>query len=130
MTSFSPVWEFYGAVARGDVEGVVATLHADVSWTEAEGFPYYSGVWRSPAEVVEKLLIPLNRDWNDFSAKPSGHIEQDDRIVVFGTYSATAKKTGKPMRASFAHLWTIRDDKIASFQMYADTALVAAALRD
>ena len=129
MTTFESVWAFYDAVARGDVDAVLDTLHADLSWTEAEGFPYYSGTWHSPGEVVQKLLVPLSQDWDGFSAKPSGHLAQDDRIVVFGAYSGTAKKTGKTMRASFAHLWKVRDGKIASFTMYSDTALVQAALR-
>jgi ketosteroid isomerase-like protein len=37
---------FYAAVARADVPGVVALLHPNLYWTEAEGFPYYSGTWR------------------------------------------------------------------------------------
>ena len=34
----------YDAFARGDVPAVLAVLGPDVSWTEAEGFPY-GGVW-------------------------------------------------------------------------------------
>lgn len=30
----------YDASARGDVPAVLAVLAPDVSWTEAEGFPY------------------------------------------------------------------------------------------
>jgi uncharacterized protein len=127
---YEPVWAFYDAVARGDVDGVLATLHSDLAWTEAEGFPYYSGTWHSPGEVVEKLLVPLSRDWKEFSATPADHIAQGDRVVVLGHYSGTAKATGKSMRAAFAHVWRVRDDKIASFDMYSDTALVRAALQD
>ena len=128
MSKSTPVWDFYGAVARGDVDGVLATLNSDLTWTEAEGFPYFSGTWRTPQEVVEKLLVPLSRDWDAFSARPLDHIERDDRIVVFGEYSGRAKATGKSMRAAFAHLWRVRDGKIVSFDMYSDTALVRAAL--
>jgi len=52
---------FYTAVSRDDVSGVVSLLHPDLHWTEAEGFPYYSGTWRTPKEVVENLLVPLTR---------------------------------------------------------------------
>lgn len=129
MPGFEPVWAFYRAVANGDVDGVLATLHSDLAWTEAEGFPYFSGTWRSPAEVVEKLLIPLARDWEEFSATPHHHLFHNDRIVVFGAYSGKARKTGKSFRAAFAHLWRVRGGKIESFNMYADTALVQDALR-
>lgn len=129
MSEYEPVWAFYRAVASGDVDGVLATLHSDLAWTETEGFPYFSGTWHSPTEVVEKLLIPLARDWEDFSATPHDHLAQGDRIVVFGAYAGRARQTQKSFRATFAHLWRVRDGKVASFDMYADTALIQAALR-
>jgi ketosteroid isomerase-like protein len=58
---------FYAAVSRGDVPEVIGLLRPDLHWTEAEGFPYYSGTWRTPQEVVDKLLVPLMRDWDNFS---------------------------------------------------------------
>jgi len=48
---------FYAAVSRADVPTIVGLLHPDLHWTEAEGFPYYSGTWRHPQEVVDKLLV-------------------------------------------------------------------------
>lgn len=54
----------YAAVSRGDVPEVIGLLHPDLHWTEAEGFPYYSGTWRTPQEVVDKLLVRLMRDWD------------------------------------------------------------------
>jgi hypothetical protein len=91
---------FYKAVAQGDVAGVVATLRPDVRWTEAEGFPYYSGTWHSPQEVVEKLLVPLSRDWSEFAATASEYLEDGERVVTFGVYSGVYKVTGKRMRAA------------------------------
>ena len=119
---------FYSALAHGDIAKVLDLLHPDLSWTEAEGFPYYSGTWRSPQEIVDKLLIPLDRDWDDFAATPQDFIESGDRAVAVGFYSGTAKATGKSMRAPFAHVWSVRDGKLASFDMHTDTVLVRAAL--
>ena len=34
------VREIYAAFARGDLSAVLAALAPNVSWTEAEGFPY------------------------------------------------------------------------------------------
>lgn len=120
---------FYAAVAQGDVPGVVNALHPDLTWTEAEGFPYYSGTWNSPQEVVEKLLIPLAKDWNDFSVVADAFVRDGDVVVSFGAYAGVAKVTGKPMRAPFAHRWHVRDGKLAQFDMYTDTWLVREALR-
>jgi uncharacterized protein len=120
---------FYDALGRGDVPGVLARLHDNLEWTEAQGFPYYSGTWRSPQEVLEKLLVPLSRDWEGFSAKARDFIAQGDRVVSLGEYSGTFKATGKSMTAPFAHVWTVRDGRLARFDMYTDTAKVLEALK-
>lgn len=120
---------FYTAVAQGDVPGVVALLHPELEWTEAEGFPYYTGTWRQPADVVEKLLVPLMRDWDDFSAVADDFIVEGDRVVSLGAYGGTSKATGKTMRAPFAHVWRVADGKLKRFDMYTDTLLVDRALR-
>lgn len=120
---------FYDALGRGDVPGVLARLHDNLEWTEARGFPYYSGTWRSPQEVLDKLLVPLSRDWDGFSARARDFITQGDRVVTLGEYSGTFKATGKSMTASFAHVWTVRDGRLARFDMYTDTAKVLEALK-
>jgi ketosteroid isomerase-like protein len=119
---------FYAAIAAADVPGVVGLLHRDLEWTEAEGFPYYSGTWRQPQDVVEKLLVPLMRDWDDFAATPLEFVADGDRVITLGVYSGTSKATGKAMRAPFAHAWRVVDDKLKRFDMYTDTLLVQRAL--
>ena len=119
---------FYTAVSRGDVPGIVGLLHPDLAWTEAEGFPYYSGTWRSPQEVVDKLLVPLMRDWDEFSAVADDFIVEDHRVVSLGAYAGISRTKGARMRAPFAHVWRIADGKLARFDMYTDTLLVRRAL--
>jgi ketosteroid isomerase-like protein len=119
---------FYAAVSRGDVPGVVGLLHPDLHWTEAEGFPYYSGTWRSPQEVVEKLLAPLMRDWDKFSVVADDFVAEGNRVVSLGAYAGINKATGKAMRAPFAHIWRIADGKLGQFDMYTDTLLVRRAM--
>ncbi len=118
------VKNFYQFVASGNASGVLSLLHDDLHWTEAEGFPYYSGTWRKPQDVVERLLVPLMRDWSDFSAKADDYMADGERVVAFGVYAGTAKATGKSMRVPFAHLWRVRDHKITHFDMFTDTLLV------
>ena len=122
------VKSFYASVSRGDVPGVVALLHPDLHWTEAEGFPYYSGTWRHPQDVVEKLLKPLVRDWDSFSAEADDFIVEGDRVVSLGVYTGINKATKKAMRSPFAHVWRLADGKLASFDMYTDTFLVRQAM--
>lgn len=129
-TAIDIVRGFYDALGRGDVTGVLGRLHDKLEWTEAERFPYYSGTWRSPQEVLDKLLVPLTRDWDGFSAKVHDFIAEGGRVVSLGVYSGTFKATGKSMTSPFAHVWTVRDGRLASFNMYTDTAKVLEALKD
>lgn len=119
---------FYDALGRGDVAAVLSLLDPSVEWTEAERFPYYSGTWHGPQAVVDNLLVPLSQDWHDFSAKPEEFIADGDRVVALGTYAGTSKKTGRSFSSAFAHVWTVRGDKLAKFNMHADTAKVLEAL--
>ena len=120
---------FYDAVSRADAVEVVGLLHADLHWTEAEGFPYYSGTWRQPQDVLDKLLVPLVHDWDNFSAVADDFIVEGDRVVSLGAYSGVNKATGKAMRAPFAHVWRVADDKLARFDMYTDTLLIDRAMQ-
>lgn len=120
---------FYSAIAQGDVPGVLGLLHPQLEWTEAEGFPYYSGTWTRPQDVVEKLLAPLLRDWDNFSAVADDFLVEGDRVVSLGAYAGVSKATGKAMRAPFAHVWRVADGKLKRFDMYADTLLVARAMQ-
>jgi ketosteroid isomerase-like protein len=118
------VKRFYEALARGDVPTIMELLGSDIAWTEAERFPYYAGTWRTPQQVADRLLLPIARDWDGFSATPERYIGEGERVVAFGAYAGTYKATGQAMSAPFAHLWTVRGDQIVGFVQYTDTAKV------
>ena len=123
-----PVRRFYDALRSGDVATVLDLLDPQVQWTEAASFPYYSGTWSGPSAVVNNLLIPLARDWEDFFATAHEFIASDDRVVSLGLYTGKFKKTGRAIKVPFAHVWTVRDGKLARFDMYTDTAKVLEAV--
>jgi len=64
MPPIETVRMFYNALERGDAPGALSLLAQRLEWTEAEGFPYYSGIWRSPQEVLTNLLARLKMDWD------------------------------------------------------------------
>jgi ketosteroid isomerase-like protein len=129
MNPLAVVQDFYAALGRGDVAAVLGLLDPQVEWTEAECFPYYNGTWHGPQAVLDNLLKPLAQDWNDFSATPENFLVDGNRVVTFGIYAGKYKQTGKSMTAPFAHLWTVRGGKLASFLMYTDTAKILEALQ-
>ncbi len=121
--------KFYAALSTGDIPTILTILDPDLEWTEAERFPYYGGTWRSPQAVIDNLLLPISRDWEDFSAKVVDFIAQANRIVAFGNYSGTYKQTGHFMSSPFAPVWRARNGGLSHFAQYTDTAKVLEALR-
>lgn len=120
---------FYVALGQGDVSAVLALLTPDARWTEAEGFPYYSGTWIGPDAVRDNLLVPVARDWADFKATPEDFLVQGDRVVSLGLYTGIFKRSGRSVAAKFAHVWTTAGSQISGFEMYTDTAKVREAMQ-
>lgn len=118
----------YAAFAKGDVPAVLGVMDADISWTEAEGFPY-AGTYHGPNAVLENVFMRLGTEWDGFAAVPAEFIDGGDTVVALGKYSGTYKATGKSFQADFAHVWKFRDGKASRFTQYTDTLLVNRALQ-
>ena len=118
------VRRFYEALGRGDVLAAVGMLAPSLDWTEAERFPYHGGTWHTPQAVLEGLFAPLEREWEDFSARPESYVAEGERVVSLGAYGGRHRKTGRSLAAPFAHVWTVREGKIVGFVQYTDTAKV------
>lgn len=129
MLPLAVVKSFYEALGRGDVSAVVALFADKIEWTEAKGFPYHKGTWRTSQEVVDNLFIPLGRDWDGFSACPTAFVSEADGVVAFGTYGGINRASGRALNAPFAHHWHVVDGRVTSFVQYTDTALVLEAIR-
>jgi ketosteroid isomerase-like protein len=121
------VRSLYDAFARGDVPTVLGAFAPDLNWTEAEGFPH-GGTYTGPQAVLENVFKPLGSEWAPFAIAPERFIAEGDIVVSLGQYSGTYKASGKQFTAPYAHVWTVRDGKIARFQQFTDTAVVQKAL--
>ena len=128
MAPIEIVRSFYDALRRGNIPSLVALLSDDLAWTEAEGFPYFSGTWRCPQEVVEKLLVPLSTEWAEFSADAESFVGEAGNVVAFGAYRGLNRATGRKLLVPFAHRWRVIDGRISNFTQYTDTLLVKRAM--
>ena len=106
---------------------LMAALAPDATWTEAAGFPY-AGTYTGPAEIFDQVFRRLASEWVGYKADVHTYLADGDRVAAFGVYSGTYAKTGKSMRATFAHLYRLRDGKILSMEQYVDSAMVQQAI--
>lgn len=118
----------YEAFARGDLDAVVADMHPEIEWHQAQGLPH-GGVYRGLAEVRRAIFDPLAESWwDEFHADPDEFLEAGEHVVVLGRYTGRAKGTGKPLDVPFVHVWSFRDGKAVRFRQFLDTEGWVAAL--
>jgi ketosteroid isomerase-like protein len=121
------VRSFYETIEGGDLPGGLALLARDAVWIETAGHPY-GGVYRGPENVRDGIFARIAADWNGFAFAVDHVLDGGDAVVGIGTYSATSKATGKPMRARVVHVFRVRDGRIVEFEQFADTHSVREAL--
>jgi ketosteroid isomerase-like protein len=102
-------------------------LAPDATWTEAAGFPY-AGTYTGPEQIFANVFHKLATEWVGYQAEVDTYLADGDRVAAFGVYSGTYRKSGKAMRASFAHLYRLKDGKIVSMEQYVDSAIVQQAM--
>src|SRR5436190_5699363 len=124
MTNVAIIQGLYNSFASGDVPAVLGAMAANISWTEAEGFPY-GGTYVGPNDILANVFMKFATEWEGFAAVPDSFIDGDDMIVALGTYSGKYLKTGKTTNVPFAHVWTVKDGSIVKFVQYADTLKLA-----
>jgi len=117
----------YDAFAAGDVDTVLANFTEDIQWSEAENFIYDYGEPLVGADaVVEGVFAKLGSEWEYWNLEEKEFFDVgEDRVLVTGRYQAKNKASGKELDAQFAHVWTLRDTLVLSFQQYTDTKQAA-----
>ena len=112
----------YEAFDRGDMDGVVADLHPEIAWHQAQGLPH-GGLYEGIDAVRKNVFDPLDEEWwDEFRAVPSEFLEAGEQVVVVGRYQGTAKASGKQLDVPFVHIWTMEGAKAIRFRQFLDTA--------
>jgi len=124
------VKKLYNAFAEGDVETVMAGFAEDIEWNEAENFVYSDGnPYVGGAAIGEGVFARLGSEWEYWNLENLQIFNVDTNMVLAtGRYKALNKASGKELDAQFAHLWTLRDSLVSSFQQYTDTKQAAEAV--
>jgi uncharacterized protein len=117
----------YDAFARHDAAAMVALLDDEVEWKQADGF-LYAGTYVGPQAVLNNVWMPMGTEWFDWTPVPDRVVAEGATVMTTGTYTATHRTTGKPMRARFAHWFELRDGLIIRMEQVVDTAMVNQAL--
>jgi len=124
MTNLEIVKSTYeGKTSEENGKNLARYVADNISWTEAKGFPY-AGTYIGIAEVTKNVFSRLGSEWIDYKFTPEDYVAADDKVVAFGTYSGTYKKTNRYFEARAAHIWKLDDGKIISFEQFVDSQSV------
>ncbi|MFG1397961.1 nuclear transport factor 2 family protein [Roseixanthobacter pseudopolyaromaticivorans] len=118
------VRSFYEMLSKGDAPGALSLMSPDIEWTTMW---HYKVEGRGPDRVAEGLFKPLMAEWSRFSLVPTEFITEGETVVSLGDFTGVHGSTGKTSNARYAHVWTVRDGKIATFRQYIDTLAIAEA---
>ena len=122
--SFVPVaTRSYEAFARGAMDAVLADMHEDIEWHQAQGLAH-GGVYHGIDQVRQNVFDPLDRDWwEEFVVTPQEFLDAGSDVIVLGRYRGIARGTRKTLDVPFVHVWTFEDDGLAiRFRQFLDTA--------
>ena len=111
----------------GDITGILNSLTDEVDWRlpEIEGVPFSGG--RTGRESVGGFFSLLAESQETVSFEPREFVAQGDKVIALGTYRWRVKKNGREYGGDWAHVFTVRDGKIAGFHEFMDSAAARAA---
>jgi len=122
MTAVDIVKRSYEAFALDDLDAVMADMHPDIEWHQAQGLPH-GGVYHGLQEVRRAIFDPLDEEWwDEFTATPGEFLVAGGDVVVLGRYRGVAKGTGKRLDVPFVHVWTVEGELAIRFRQFLDTA--------
>ena len=118
----------YAAFANGDIPSFLAALDDKIEWREPEGLAPVFTSQIGPQAVAENVLGAVMQQVSDFSVSPEEFIDAGDVIVALGHYRGKGVSTGKEFEARNAHVWRLKDGKVAGLEILTDTHIWAEAL--
>lgn len=126
----SVVQDVYAAFGRGDIPALLGALAPDVRWEvvgRASDYPTF-GVRHGPDGALAFFqALGETEDISEFV--PERLHAAGDTVFVEGRIKLRLKTNGRALAYDWAHVFTVRDGKIAGFREFYDTALVVETYR-
>lgn len=121
--------ELYDALAAGDRDVLDRVLHPDFSGRATEGLPAELGGEHPDRRAMRRNFWGRIAEHYTAAAHPSEMVALDDgRLLVRGRYIGTARTTGRPLDAEFAHVLSVTDGAISRLEQLTDSQLWTDAL--
>jgi ketosteroid isomerase-like protein len=113
----------YQAFDNQDAEHLLAALTPDFRGVVSDGMPERLGGTYNGAQNMLRDCWARVFALVDVRPIPDEYLSSgEDRMVVIGRYTGTARATGKPLSAAFAHILRFGDRRVSELVQITDTA--------
>jgi ketosteroid isomerase-like protein len=120
------VMQAYDMYRNKDIKGILAMVDDQVEWigNDSDYIPFAGS--HHGRDQVAQFFSKLEQAQDVIRFEPQNFIAEGDKVVVTGAASWHVKSTGQTYDSPWAHVFTLRDGKIARFEQYNHTADQAA----
>jgi ketosteroid isomerase-like protein len=121
---------WYAAIKAGDAAALaaVATPDLTITYSGRPGLLPWSGVWTGIAEAM-RFFASVAEHLEVLEVTPIRRVTEDDSVLVILSGRWRARATGRQVAARVANVFTIREGRIAAYDVFHDTAALWEALR-
>ena len=121
-TNADVVQQSHAAFGQGDIPALLSLLTEDVEWSlPGPSVIPWAGT-RHGHEGVTEFFSLLGETLEFEQFEPRRYVAQGDTVVVLGHERSLVKPTGRGFEQEWAHVYTLRDGKIATGLFIEDTA--------
>ena len=117
------IHELYRSFKEKDYESFKKICDQNIIWSQSPGFPKGNS-YKGAEEVVENVFKAFDDSWKEWTFTINKYHEAGDTIIVTGQYEGKHKITGKRFVSEAVHVYEVKDEKIVSFQQYADSKVI------
>jgi len=117
----------YAAFNAADLTAIMNLIAEGATWHNqgAANVPY-AGSYNGKTEIP-RFFQAIAESTTGGEVVAEEFIAQGERVVALGRYRATVRGTGAQIDCPIAHVFSVRDGKIVSWEGYSDTVQVSAA---
>jgi ketosteroid isomerase-like protein len=108
----------YAAFNRGDIDSAVASLDAEIEWSEPQEFP--AGGTYHGREGAKRYLTESRAAWAEVSSEPERFIVAGNRIVIFVHARVRPNSNSAFQEVNLADVYTFRNGKAIQMRAFAD----------
>lgn len=117
-TPVETVRAFYAAIEAGSTEEMIGLMAPDIEWISVVDFNVQE---RGPGEVIDKVFLPLMREWESFLPAPSEFHAEGSTVVSQGRFRCVHRASHRRADLAYAHVWNVRNGQISRHRQYIDT---------